>query len=109
MARRLTNAVRRPTDSRKASPQVTDFKGFVRLVRVGYGGCSPTRRADTPFRHAEKCDGRSCARDATGRNADGLHRWGERPADEWAALSLFRAGHIPVMGQWFWPLVTSDM
>jgi hypothetical protein len=28
---------------------------------------------------------------------------------EWAALSLFRAGHIPVMGQWFWPLVTSDM
>ena len=28
---------------------------------------------------------------------------------EWAALSLFRAGHIPVLGQWFWPLVTSDM
>ena len=27
---------------------------------------------------------------------------------EWAALSLFRAGHIPVLGQWFWPLVTSD-
>lgn len=27
---------------------------------------------------------------------------------EWAALSLFRAGHIPVVGQWFWPLVTSD-
>ena len=28
---------------------------------------------------------------------------------EWAALSLFRAGHIPVLGQWFWPLVTSDL
>jgi hypothetical protein len=28
---------------------------------------------------------------------------------EWAALSLFRAGHIPVLGQWFWPLVASDM
>ena len=28
---------------------------------------------------------------------------------EWAALSLFRAGHIPVLGQWFWPLVTSDV
>ena len=27
---------------------------------------------------------------------------------EWAALSLFRAGHIPVLGQWFWPLLTSD-
>lgn len=27
---------------------------------------------------------------------------------EWAALSLFRAGHIPVVGQWFWPLVSSD-
>lgn len=27
---------------------------------------------------------------------------------EWAALSLFRVGHIPVMEQWFWPLVTSD-
>jgi hypothetical protein len=27
---------------------------------------------------------------------------------EWAALSLFRAGHIPVLGQWFWPLVTSE-
>ena len=27
---------------------------------------------------------------------------------EWAALSLFRAGHIPVLGQWFLPLVTSD-
>ena len=27
---------------------------------------------------------------------------------EWAALSLFRAGHIPVLGQWLWPLVTSD-
>lgn len=27
---------------------------------------------------------------------------------EWAALCLFRAGHIPVLGQWFWPLVTSD-
>lgn len=27
---------------------------------------------------------------------------------EWAALSLFRAGHIPVLGQWFWPLVSSD-
>lgn len=27
---------------------------------------------------------------------------------EWAALTLFRAGHIPVLGQWFWPLVTSD-
>ena len=27
---------------------------------------------------------------------------------EWAALSLFRAGHIPVLGQWFSPLVTSD-
>lgn len=27
---------------------------------------------------------------------------------EWAALSLFRVGHIPVLGQWFWPLVTSD-
>ena len=27
---------------------------------------------------------------------------------EWAALSLFRAGHIPVLAQWFWPLVTSD-
>ena len=27
---------------------------------------------------------------------------------EWAALSLFRAGHIPVLGEWFWPLVTSD-
>ena len=30
------------------------------------------------------------------------------PMMEWAALSLFRAGHIPVLGQWFWPLVTSD-
>ena len=28
---------------------------------------------------------------------------------ESAALSLFRAGHIPVLGQWFWPLVASDM
>jgi hypothetical protein len=28
---------------------------------------------------------------------------------EWAALSLFRAGHIPVLGQWFWPLLTSDL
>src|SRR3954467_8666129 len=28
---------------------------------------------------------------------------------EWAALSLFRAGHIPVMGEGFWPLVTSDL
>jgi hypothetical protein len=28
---------------------------------------------------------------------------------EWAALSLFRAGHLPVLGQWFWPLVTSDL
>ena len=27
---------------------------------------------------------------------------------EWAALSLFRAGHIPVLGQWFWPLVPGD-
>ena len=27
---------------------------------------------------------------------------------EWAALSLFRAGHIPVLGQWFSPLLTSD-
>ena len=27
---------------------------------------------------------------------------------EWAALSLFRAGHLPVLGQWFWPLVSSD-
>ena len=27
---------------------------------------------------------------------------------ECAALSLFRAGHIPVLGQWFSPLVTSD-
>ena len=27
---------------------------------------------------------------------------------EWAALSLFRAGHIPVLGQWFWRLVTTD-
>ena len=27
---------------------------------------------------------------------------------EFAALSLFRAGHIPVLGQWFWPLVNSD-
>jgi hypothetical protein len=27
---------------------------------------------------------------------------------EWAALSLFRAGHIPVLGQWFWPLASSD-
>jgi hypothetical protein len=27
---------------------------------------------------------------------------------EWAALSLFRAGHIPVVGQWFWPLVTGE-
>jgi hypothetical protein len=26
---------------------------------------------------------------------------------EWAALSLYRAGHIPVLGQWFWPLVAS--
>jgi len=26
---------------------------------------------------------------------------------EWAALSLYRAGHIPVLGQWFWPLVSS--
>lgn len=30
------------------------------------------------------------------------------PMMEWAALSLFRAGHIPMLGQWFWPLVTSD-
>ena len=30
------------------------------------------------------------------------------PLMEWAALSLFRAGHIPVLGQWFWPLLTSD-
>lgn len=27
---------------------------------------------------------------------------------EWAALSLFRVGHIPVLGQWYSPLVTSD-
>ena len=27
---------------------------------------------------------------------------------EWAAVSLFRAGHLPVIGQWFWPLVSSD-
>jgi hypothetical protein len=27
---------------------------------------------------------------------------------EWAALSLFRAGHVPVLGQWFSPLLTSD-
>jgi hypothetical protein len=27
---------------------------------------------------------------------------------EWAALSLFRAGHIPVLGQWFSPLLASD-
>ena len=27
---------------------------------------------------------------------------------EWAALCLFRAGHIPVLGQWFSPLVTSN-
>ena len=27
---------------------------------------------------------------------------------EWAALSLFRAGHIPVLGQWFSPLLGSD-
>lgn len=27
---------------------------------------------------------------------------------EWAAVSLYRAGHIPVLGQWFWPLVPSD-
>ncbi len=26
---------------------------------------------------------------------------------EWAALSLFRAGHIPVLSQWFSPLMTS--
>lgn len=28
---------------------------------------------------------------------------------ESAALALFRAGHIPVLGQWFWPLVACDM
>jgi len=28
---------------------------------------------------------------------------------ESAALSLFRAGHIPVLGQWYWPLVATDM
>jgi hypothetical protein len=33
---------------------------------------------------------------------------GDAALMEWAALSLFRAGHIPVLGQWFWPLVTSD-
>jgi len=33
---------------------------------------------------------------------------GDAPSMEWAALSLFRAGHIPVLGQWFSPLVTSD-
>jgi hypothetical protein len=27
---------------------------------------------------------------------------------EWAALALFRAGHIPVLGQWFWPLASND-
>lgn len=27
---------------------------------------------------------------------------------EWAALSLFRAGHIPVLGQWYSPLASSD-
>lgn len=30
------------------------------------------------------------------------------PMMEWAALSLFRAGHIPMLGQWYRPLVTSD-
>jgi hypothetical protein len=30
------------------------------------------------------------------------------PMMEWAALSLFRAGHIPMLGQWYSPLVTSD-
>jgi hypothetical protein len=28
---------------------------------------------------------------------------------ESAALSLFRAGHIPVLGQWYWPMVATDM
>jgi hypothetical protein len=27
---------------------------------------------------------------------------------EWAAMSLFRAGHIPVLGQWFSPLAATD-
>ena len=27
---------------------------------------------------------------------------------EWAALSLFRAGHIPVLGQWYSPLAAGD-
>jgi hypothetical protein len=27
---------------------------------------------------------------------------------EWAAMSLFRAGHIPVLGQWYSPLAGSD-
>ena len=30
------------------------------------------------------------------------------PLMEWAALSLFRAGHIPLLGQWYSPLLTSD-
>jgi hypothetical protein len=32
----------------------------------------------------------------------------DAPMMEWAALSLFRAGHIPMLRQWFSPLVTSD-
>jgi hypothetical protein len=27
---------------------------------------------------------------------------------EWAALALFREGHIPVLGQWFWPLIADE-
>ena len=27
---------------------------------------------------------------------------------EWAAMTLFRAGHIPMLGQWYSPLATSD-
>jgi hypothetical protein len=30
------------------------------------------------------------------------------PLIEWAALSLFRAGHLPLLGQWYSPLVTGD-
>lgn len=66
----------------------------------------------------------SAVQNSLASRTDAFHRWGmtmqaaetrmilivgaDADLMEWAAMTLFRAGHIPVLGQWYSPLASSD-
>lgn len=108
MALRLTNAVRRGAFHFCASVQLTESKARGRPCAAGMSVAARFSVQNTLIvqRVAAANGGPTAMQTAetrmifiVGANVRLM---------EWAALSLFRAGHIPVLGQWFWPLVTSD-